>query len=51
MDDLSIRGGYLIDGTGVPGREADMSVSNGHIVAVGPRAARPVRELATFTPE
>ena len=29
MDDLSIRGGQLIDGTGAPGREADVSVSAG----------------------
>jgi N-acyl-D-aspartate/D-glutamate deacylase len=45
MDDLSIRGGQLIDGTGAPGREADVSVSGGRIVAVEPRSARPARRV------
>src|SRR6058998_3160766 len=43
MDDLLIRGGQLIDGTGAQAREADVSVSAGRIVAVEPRSARPAR--------
>ena len=29
MDDLLIRGGHLIDGTGAPGRDADVSIGGG----------------------
>ncbi|HEY2814014.1 MAG TPA: amidohydrolase family protein [Acidimicrobiales bacterium] len=32
---IVIRGGTLIDGTGAPGRPADVAVSDGHIVDVG----------------
>src|SRR6267378_4363173 len=45
VDDLLIRGGHLIDGTGAPGREADLSVSDGRLVAVEPRSARPARRV------
>ena len=34
MDDLVIRGGEVIDGSGVPGRVADVVVTNGRIVAI-----------------
>jgi N-acyl-D-aspartate/D-glutamate deacylase len=34
MHDLVIRGGYLVDGTGAPGREADIAVDDGTISAV-----------------
>src|SRR5438876_12182481 len=43
MDALIIRGGQLIDGTGAPAREADVSVSDGRVVAIEPRSARPAR--------
>ncbi len=36
MYDLLVRGGIVIDGTGSPGREADVAVRNGEIVAVAP---------------
>jgi N-acyl-D-amino-acid deacylase len=40
MDDIAIRGGVVIDGTGGPGREADVAVRNGRIVAIEPRSVR-----------
>ena len=43
MDALIIRGGQLIDGTGGPAREADVSVSDGRVVAIAARSARPAR--------
>jgi N-acyl-D-amino-acid deacylase len=43
MDDLSIRRGHLIDGTGAPGREADLAIHEGRIVAVESRSTRPAR--------
>jgi N-acyl-D-aspartate/D-glutamate deacylase len=45
MDDLMIRGGHVIDGTGAPGRDADVAISGGRIVAIEPRAARPARRI------
>ncbi|HTO11197.1 MAG TPA: amidohydrolase family protein [Candidatus Binatia bacterium] len=46
MDDLLIRGGHLIDGTGAPGRDADVSVQAGRVVAVERRSTRPAhREI------
>src|SRR5436309_10155876 len=45
MDDLLIRGGQLMDGTGAQAREADVSVSAGRVVAVEPRAACPARRV------
>src|SRR5467141_4649941 len=45
VDDLLIRGGIVIDGTGAPGREADVSVSGGRIGAIAPRSARPARRV------
>jgi N-acyl-D-aspartate/D-glutamate deacylase len=45
MDDLLIRDGELIDGTGAQGREADVSLSAGRIVAVERRSGRPARRV------
>jgi len=45
MDDLLIRGGQLIDGTGAPAREVDVSVGGGRIVAVEPRSERAARRV------
>src|SRR5262244_1757504 len=45
MDDLLIRSGHVIDGSGAPGREADVAVLDGRIAAVEPRSARPARRV------
>src|SRR5262245_957709 len=45
MDDLLIRRGHVIDGSGAPGREADVAVLDGRIAAVEPRSARPARRV------
>src|SRR5262245_62166794 len=43
MDDLVIRGGHVIDGTGTAGRDADVSLADGRIAAIEPRGTRPAR--------
>jgi len=45
MDDLLIRGGHVIDGSGGPGRETDVAVLDGRITAVEPRSARRARRV------
>jgi len=45
MDDLLIRGGHLIDGTGAAGIDADVRVAGGRIVAVERRSSRPARRV------
>jgi len=42
--DIVIRGGTLVDGTGAPGRPADVAVRDGHIVEIG-AGLRGEREL------
>jgi N-acyl-D-amino-acid deacylase len=43
--DLVIRGGFIIDGTGAPGRTGDLAVSGGRIEEVGTVSGRGTREV------
>ena len=45
MHDLVIRGGTIVDGTGAPGRRADVGIRDGVIVAVGTVEERGTTEL------
>ncbi len=45
MHDLVIRGGSVVDGTGVPGRTADVAIDGDRIVEVGNVAAPGRREI------
>jgi N-acyl-D-amino-acid deacylase len=45
MDDFLIRGGHVVDGSGAPGREADVAVRDGRIVEVAARSNRPARRV------
>jgi N-acyl-D-amino-acid deacylase len=49
MDDLVIRGGEVIDGSGTPGRIADVVVTNGRIVAIDRGQARQARRIINAT--
>jgi N-acyl-D-aspartate/D-glutamate deacylase len=44
MHDLAIRGGTVVDGTGAPGRTADVAISDGVVTQVG-RVGGPARRL------
>ncbi len=45
MDDLLIRGGHVLDGSGGPGRDADVVVRAGRIAAIEPRASGPAHRV------
>ena len=45
MDDLVIRGGYVIDGSGARGREADLTVRGDRIAAIEARSGRAARRV------
>ena len=34
--DLVVRGGFVVDGSGAPGREADIAIKHGKIAEIGP---------------
>ncbi|MDJ0920009.1 MAG: amidohydrolase family protein [Henriciella sp.] len=43
--DLIIRGGFVVDGSGAPGRDADIAVDAGHITRVGEVGGRGLEEI------
>ncbi len=43
--DLVVRGGLVVDGTGSPGRAADVALSGGAVAAIGPDLARGREEI------
>src|SRR5579864_594913 len=45
MYDLVIRGGMVVDGSGTPGRMADIAVSDGRIAAIGEVGGKGRREI------
>ena len=45
MHDLVIRGGTVVDGTGVPSRKADVAIDGDRIVAVGNDVGEAKREI------
>lgn len=45
MDDLLIRGGDVVDGTGSPPRRAEVGVRGGRIVGVDPQYSAPARRV------
>lgn len=45
MDDLLIRGGRVLDGTGAPGREADVAIAGERITEVAPGSSRAARRV------
>ena len=45
MADLVIRGGTVVDGSGAPGRRADVAIADGRIREVGDVRERGAREI------
>lgn len=45
MHDIVIRGGFVVDGSGAPGRHADVAISGDRIVEVGPDVTAGRQEL------
>lgn len=43
--DLVIRGGFMVDGSGAPGHEADIAIQNGKIAEVGEGLAAGAEEI------
>lgn len=43
--DLVIRGGFVVDGSGAPGRDADIAIDDGRIVQVGDFSGAGVEEI------
>jgi len=45
VHDLVVRGGLVVDGTGAPARHADVAVTDGIVVEVGPEVGRGRQEI------
>ena len=48
--DLVIRGGLVVDGTGAPGRRADVAVRDGKLSEIGAVTGRGAREIPAAGP-
>src|SRR2546428_6912313 len=45
VDDIVIRGGQVVDGSGAPGRVADVVIRDGRVAAIEPGHFRPARPV------